>query len=423
MVNDKTLEPKFFQSLLDNSPTPYHLVNYIEEKLINYFNAQQLKLNEKWKIKTGSYYIKKEGTSLIAFNIDVKKKYEPFLIAAAHTDSPGLKLKIGATEKASGVFYNHIEVYGSPIISTWIDRDLSLAGIVYFKKNENIESKLINIENIGIIPNLAIHLNRQINEGFKYNTHDNLTVISSTKKAIKDNILEQLGIECENFLSCDLIFTESQPSKIIGTEGEFLASKNLDNKSGCHAIMNSYVHTSNDKNKIAVFFDNEEVGSLTSRGADSNFLSEVLERIDIALDLTREEHLIKTNKSFNISIDSVHGIHPGYTSKHDPNYQANLGKGVVVKNSANFRYATTSTGFAKLKNLAIKNNIKIQEIIMKANVPSGTTIGPISNARIGIETIDIGTPMWAMHSLRETVSIADHIEAIKLLRAFFEKGI
>ncbi len=169
------------------------------------------------------------------------------------------------------MFYNHIEVYGSPIISTWIDRDLSLAGIVYFKKNENIESKLINIENIGIIPNLAIHLNRQINEGFKYNAHDNLTVISSTKKAIKDNILEQLGIECENFLSCDLIFTESQPSKIIGTEGEFLASKNLDNKSGCHAIMNSYVHTSNDKNKIAVFFDNEEVGSLTSRGADSNF--------------------------------------------------------------------------------------------------------------------------------------------------------
>ncbi|WP_187983059.1 M18 family aminopeptidase [Borreliella bavariensis] len=423
MVQDKTLEAKFFQNLLDNNPTPYHLVNYIEEKLINYFNAQQLKLDEKWKIETGSYYIKKEGTSLIAFNIDVKKKYEPFLIATAHTDSPGLKLKIDATEKTGDVFYNHIEVYGSPIISTWLDRDLSLAGIVYFKKNENINSKLINIENIGIIPNLAIHLNRQINEGFKYNTHDNLTVINSTKKTIKDNILEQLGIEYENFLSCDLIFTESQPSKIIGTEGEFLASKNLDNKSGCHAIMNSYIHTSNNKNKIAVFFDNEEVGSLTSRGADSNLLSEVLERIDLALNLTREEHLIKTNKSFNISIDSVHGIHPGYAFKHDPNYQATLSKGIVVKTSANFRYATTSTGFAKLKNLAINNNIKIQEIIMKANVPSGTTIGPISNARTGIETIDIGTPMWAMHSLRETVSIADHIEAIKLLRAFFEKGI
>ncbi|WKC79998.1 M18 family aminopeptidase [Borreliella tanukii] len=423
MVHDKTLEPKFFQNLLDNSPTPYHLVNYIEEKLINYFNAKQLKLDEKWKIETGSYYIKKEGTSLIAFNIDMEKKYEPFLIATAHTDSPGLKLKIDATENISGVFYNHIEVYGSPIISTWIDRDLSLAGIVYFKKNENINSKLINIENIGIIPNLAIHLNRQINEGFGYNTHDNLTVISSTKKSIKDSILEQLGIEYENFLSCDLIFTESQPSKIIGTEKEFLSSKNLDNKSGCHAIMNSYIHASNNKNKMAVFFDNEEVGSLTSRGADSNFLSEVLERIDLDLNLTREEHLIKTNKSFNISFDSVHGIHPGYTFKHDPKYQATLSKGIVVKNSANFRYATTSTGFAKLKNLAIKNNIKIQEIIMKANVPSGTTIGPISNARTGIETIDIGTPMWAMHSLRETVSIADHIEAIKLLRAFFEQGI
>ncbi|UER67780.1 M18 family aminopeptidase [Borrelia sp. BU AG58] len=419
-MNERTLDISHFQNLLDASLTPYHLVNYIEQKLVHYLNAQELKLTEKWKLEAGYYYIKKEGTSLIAFNINTDKIHEPFLIAGAHSDSPGLKLKIESIKNKGNVFSNHIEVYGGPIISTWTDRDLTLAGIVYFNKDGIINSELITIENIGIIPNVAIHLNRKINEGFAYDTHENVVVITSLKKSIKEIILNKLNILEKDFLSCDLIFTASEVSKIIGSEGEFLASKNLDNKSGCHAIMNAFVHTNNDKNKVAVFFDNEEIGSLTSRGADSQLLTEVLERINEALNLKREEHLIKLNKSFHISMDGAHGVHPGYIDKHDPKYEVSLGKGVTIKSNANFKYATTAHGYARLKSLAMKNDIQVQEIILKANVNAGTTIGPITNAQTGIETIDIGTPMWAMHSLRETIAISDHRDAIKLLRSFFE---
>ncbi|ACH94855.1 M18 family aminopeptidase [Borrelia recurrentis] len=419
-MHDATLDISHFQNLLDKSLTPYHLINYIEQKLLYYLNAKELKLNEKWKLETGYYYIKKEGTSLIAFNINTNKIHEPFLISSAHSDSPALKLKIESSKNEGNVFSQHIEIYGGPIISTWTDRDLSLAGIVYFMKEGIINSQLITIDNIGTIPNVAIHLNRKANEGFTYNTHENIVVITSFKKSIKEIILEKLQISQQDFLSCDLIFTASEPSKIIGSEGEFLASKNLDNKSGCHAIMNAFVHTNNKKNKVAVFFDNEEIGSLTSRGANSTLLTEILERIDYVLNLGQEEHMIKLQKSFNISMDGAHGIHPGYICKHDPYYKTSLGKGVAIKSNANFKYATTANGWAKLKALAIKNNIKIQEILMKADTNSGSTIGPIANSKTGIETIDIGTPMWGMHSLRETIAISDHIEAIKLLRAFFE---
>ncbi|QMU99385.1 M18 family aminopeptidase [Borrelia sp. A-FGy1] len=419
-MNDQTLDISYFQNLLDKSLTPYHLVKYIEEKLLYHLNARELRLDDKWKLETGYYYIKKEGTTLIAFSINTDKIYEPFLIAGAHSDSPGLKLKIESTENKGNVVSNHIEVYGNPIISTWTDRDLTLAGIVYFNKDEIINSNLITIENIGIIPNVAIHLNRKTNEGFSYDTHENIIIITSLKKSIKEIILEKLNILEKDLLSCDLIFTSSENSKIIGSDGEFLASKNLDNKSGCHAIMNAFIHTNNSRNKVAVFFDNEEIGSLTSRGANSQLLTEILERIDCALNLKREEHLIKLNKSFHISMDGAHGIHPGYIDKHDPKYAVGLGKGVAIKSNANFKYATTANGCSKLKSLAIKNNIRIQEIILKANINAGSTIGPIANAQTGIETIDIGTPMWAMHSLRETIAISDHIEAIKLIRAFFK---
>ncbi|AHH10810.1 M18 family aminopeptidase [Borrelia coriaceae] len=417
---DRTFDISHFQNLLDKSLTPYHLVNYIEQKLVYYLNAKELKLDDKWLLETGYYYVKKEGTSLIAFNINTNKTHEPFLIAAAHSDSPGLKLKIESIKHKGNVFSNHIEVYGSPIISTWTDRDLSLAGIVYFNKDGIIKSELITIENIGIIPNVAIHLNHKVNEGFTYDTHENIVIITSLTKSIKEKILAEMQISEKDFLSCDLIFTASEPSKIVGSEGEFLTSKNLDNKSGCHAIMNAFVHTNNNNNKVAVFFDNEEIGSSTSRGADSTLLTEILERIDLVLNLKKEEHLIKLNKSFNISMDGAHGTHPGYIYKHDPNYQISLGKGVTIKSNANFKYATTANGCAKIKALAMKNNIKIQEILMKANTRSGSTIGPISNCQTGIETIDIGVPMWGMHSLRETIAISDHIESIKLLRTFFE---
>ncbi|BCR22038.1 putative M18 family aminopeptidase 2 [Borrelia sp. HM] len=417
---DQTLDISHLQNLLDKSLTPYHVVTYIEQKLVYYLNAKELKLDNKWSLETGFYYVKKEGTSLIAFNINTNNVHEPFLIATAHSDSPSLKLKIESIKKTNNVFSNHIEVYGSPIISTWTDRDLSLAGFVYFNKDGIINSELITIENIGIIPNVAIHLNRKANEGFAYDAHEHIIIITSLQKSIKEKILEKLQISEKDFLSCDLIFTASEQAKIIGSEGEFLASKNLDNKAGCHAIMNAFVHTNHNRNKVIVFFDNEEIGSLTSRGANSKLLTEVLERIDHALNLEKEEHLIKLNKSFNISMDGAHGTHPGYIEKHDPNYQIALGKGITIKSNANFKYATTANGYAKLKLLAMKNNIKTQEIIMKANTNSGTTIGPIANSQTGIETIDIGIPMWGMHSLRETIAISDHIEAIKLIRVFFE---
>ncbi|AHH08597.1 M18 family aminopeptidase [Borrelia anserina] len=420
-MNDHTLDISHFQNLLDKSLTPYHLVNYIEQKLMYYLNAKELKLEDKWTLETGYYYVKKEGTSLIAFNINTNKIHEPFLIAAAHSDSPSLKLKIESTEHKGNVFAHHIEVYGSPIISTWTDRDLSLAGVVYFnQKDGTTNSELITIENIGIIPNVAIHLNRKANEGFAYDAHENIMIITSFKKSIKEKILKKLQISEKDFLSCDLIFTASEPSKIIGSESEFLASKNLDNKSGCHAIINAFVNTNNNKNKVAIFFDNEEIGSVTSRGANSKLLTEILERIDHVLNLEKEEHIIKLNRSFIISMDGAHGVHPGYLCKHDPNYQISLGKGVTIKSNANFKYATTANGCAKLKALAMKNNIKIQEIMLKANINAGSTIGPIVNSQTGIETIDIGIPMWGMHSLRETIAISDHIEAIKLLRTFFE---
>lgn len=431
MLEDAKKSSDSLLEFINNSPVSYYAIENIKKTLKDK-GYIELSEGDKWELLNGGrYYTTRNNSSLISFEVGNKNPWETgFKIVGAHTDSPQLKVKNESVSKANGVVKVTTECYGGGINSTWLDRDLSLAGRVVVNNDNGIENRLVDFKRaVGSIPNLAIHLNRDANKGFEYNKQNHLLVILfgqidddiDEKALLKNLVAKELGIGSEDILEMDLFFYDNQPGGYIGFNQDIIAVGRLDNLAMCHAILESVTSSSgSDSTKVAVFYDNEEIGSRTYQGADSNYLGAILDRVTFSLGGDSEDKLRARHHSFLISADGAHAIHPNFSDKHDPAYAPQVNKGPVIKLSANFRYATTAESAGFFINLCNNAGIPYQKLANKSDIPSGSTIGPMSSASLGIRAIDIGSPMFAMHSIRESQGVLDHHYMIKVLTEFYK---
>lgn len=318
-----------------------------------------------------------------------------------------------------------VEVYGSPIVSTLIDRELSVAGTVLVITAKGYESMLIDLKQpIAIIPNAAIHLNRDINKGFEYNKQTQLQAMlglsESSGNPLYELIAKKLKVKAEQIVDSELYLYDPRPATLIGTEGDMISSQGLDNLAMTHAILSGLLSSQKPKQTaMGVFFDHEEIGSQTPQGAMSSLLSEVLERLCLSQSSSREDYYLALRHSFMISADMAHAYHPSYAEKYDPDYSPYMNKGIVIKLNANHRYASTTDSTARFIALCDAAKVPYQKFLVRSDMPCGSTVGPIVAAQLGLDTVDIGNPIWAMHSIRETGGTLDHLYLIKVMEQYF----
>jgi len=414
-------------SFLDASPTAFHATTNIIDKL-DAFGFERLDETKEWHLENGGkYFVQRNSSAVIAFKMGEKSVAKSgFRIAGAHTDSPLLKIKENSEKKTAGTIRLTTEVYGGPLLYTWLDRDLSIAGRVVLKYKKEIYSKLVDLKkNIAIIPSLAIHLNREANKGFEFNKQNHLQAILTVNETkpegyLKHIIADEIKKKEEEILSYDLFLYDTQKATISGLNEELFSSGRIDNLSMCHSILESLISAKNSQyTTVGLFFDNEEIGSRTMMGADSDFASQVLQRIVSVTEKHKDSWFQTIANSFLISADGAHTLHPNFVEKHDSNFAPLMNKGPVIKMSSSFRYSTTAESSAFFEELCNKNNVPVQKLINRSDVPSGSTIGPISSAHLGIKSVDVGNAMWAMHSIRETAGVLDHFYMTKVLKSFF----
>lgn len=431
-----TKELQLAQELIDflyESPTAFHAVEGVK-KMLQPFGFQELKEEEKWNIvKGGKYYVTKNDSAIFVFVVGQGEiEEEGFKIIGAHTDSPTFRVKPSPEIITENSYVKlNTEVYGGPILNTWLDRPLALAGRVTLR-NENVlypEIRLININKpIMIIPNLAIHMNRNVNAGVELNRQkDMLPMLSIVNETLEKNkyllntLAAELSVDPSDILDFDLFLYEFEKGSIIGLNNEFISSGRLDDlamvHAGIKALANSAVGMSTN---ITACFDNEEVGSSTKQGADSELLTSILERICICLGKSREDFYRSLAKSFMISADLAHAVHPNVGEKHDPINRPMINKGPVIKISASQSYTTDSVSGAVYEELCKRAGVPVQRFVNRSDERGGSTIGPISSTHLHIRSVDMGTPILAMHSVRELGGVMDHTYVLKSFEEFYK---
>ena len=416
---------------IDNSPTPFHAVEEMKSKLIEQ-GYSELKESDAWELTNNSkHFVTRNDSSLIAFIVGTKTKdASGFKIIGAHTDSPNLKLKPNPSYDKNGYLQLGVETYGGVLLTTWTNRDLSLAGRVIIKGKKQPQSKLILFdEPLLRIPQLAIHLNRDVNEkGLTLNKQNHLPPIFSLsdKKGSNKNLLEKrvaqkLKCKSADILNMELSLYDTQSGAIGGAEGEFIFSSRLDNLASCHAALQALTEskTKDPMTRVIAFYDDEEVGSDSAQGAGSPFLKDVLERLTLESDNPRETFFRSMANSFFISADMAHAVHPNYPEKHDPQHMPVLNGGPVIKCNSNQRYATEGVSSAWFEMLCKKAGVQVQKFVVRSDLGCGSTIGPITAANLGIRTVDVGNPMLSMHSIREMAGAKDHLPLIKAFKEYF----
>lgn len=417
---------------LYESPTAFHSVLSIQ-KFLNSYGFKQLDESEKWLLETGGkYYMTKNDSALIAFVIGTEDVVEHgFKMIGAHTDSPGFRIKANPEMTVEGSYLKlNTEVYGGPILYTWFDRPLGLAGKVTLRGANPFkpETKLINIRKpLLIIPSLAIHMNRQVNEGVAINAQkDTLPLISLINHQFqKDGYLvrllaEELKVEPTDIMGFDLGLYEYEKGSLVGANEEFISSGRLDDMWMVYAGLKGLAESQQTAStKLMICIDNEETGSLTAQGAASNLHLNVIERITLALGKNREEMHRALANSIMISADLAHAVHPNVSEKHDPTNRPVLGKGPVLKTAAAGSYSTDSYNAAIFEGLCKAAEVPYQKFFNRSDVRGGTTIGPVTASRLNIPVIDMGAPLLGMHSIRELAAVEDHDLTVKLFTKFF----
>jgi len=416
---------------IDHSPTPFHAV-YEIKNLLTQHGFTELKESDAWKLSSnGKYFLTRNDSSLIAFIVGTSTQdTRGFKIIGAHTDSPNLKLKPNSAYDKNGYLQLGVEVYGGVLLTTWTDRDLSLAGRVILKGRKQPQSKLVRFDAPLLrIPQLAIHLNRDVNEkGLILNKQNHLPPIFSltNKKNLTKNLLEKMvaqKLKCKaaDILSMELSLYDTQAGSIGGANGEFIFSSRLDNLASCHAGLQTLIESKgkDPMTRVIAFYDHEEVGSDSAQGAGSPFLKDVLERLTLDSENPREIFFRTMANSFFISADMSHAVHPNYAEKHDAMHMPILNGGPVIKFNSNQRYATEGVSSAWFESLCKKAGVPVQKFVVRTDLACGSTIGPITAANLGIRTVDVGNPMLSMHSIREMAGANDHLPLIKAFKEYF----
>lgn len=412
----------FNQELIDfliDSPTPFHATLSMVQHLEN-AGFRELKETESWKITPGRYFVTRNQSSIIAFVMGTAPlEASGIRMVGAHTDSPCLKVKPNPERLKHGYQQLGVEVYGGVLLNPWFDRDLSLAGRVTCKGSDGkITSRLINlIEPVAIIPSLAIHLDRDANNSRKINPETDIPpVLLLEEEGFDLQKLIAAQIDHAEILATDLFFYDTNPPRIIGTNREFLASARLDNLLSCFTGMKALLNANESVTSLLVCNDHEEVGSASHAGAEGTFLKDVLERITSP----GEPRLRTLSRSLLVSTDNAHAIHPNYPEKHESNHGPVLNKGPAIKFNANQRYATNSETAGYFKSLCQLADVPCQAFVNRADMACGSTIGPITAKEIGVKTLDVGVPTFAMHSIRELAGTSDAHALMKVLTKLYQ---
>ena len=404
---------------LNGAPTPFHAVATMAQAL-NEAGFKQLHEKDRWNTSPGKYFVTRNQSSIIAFVIGSTSMAESGIrMVGAHTDSPCLKVKPRPDRKKQGYHQLGVEVYGGVLLNPWFDRDLSLAGRVTHKATDgHVKNSLINLERpIAVIPSLAIHLDREANNNRKVNPETDMAPVLLRAEA-EYSLQHLIGPEIneEEFLAADLSFYDTNPAAMIGERQEFLASARLDNLLSCFTGMISLMNANDAFTSLLVCNDHEEVGSASAAGAEGTFLRDVLERITEP----REDRLRAFARSLLVSTDNAHGVHPNFPDKHESNHGPILNQGPAIKFNANQRYATNSETAGYFKKLCQKVEVPVQEFVNRADMACGSTIGPITAKEIGVKTLDVGVPTFAMHSIRELAGADDAFSLMQALSAFYQ---
>ncbi len=419
---------------IDESPSTYHVVKNCSD-ILDENGFERIMPREKWEIKKGGkYFLKKSSSTIIAFTVgedfDVKNGFKIF---GAHTDSPCFRIKPNPEIVTENVVRLNIEVYGGPILSTWFDRPLSIAGRVIVKGEDSFFPRTVKIkidEPLLTIPNLAIHQNREVNNGVKIDKqNDVLPVISLINKNFEREgyleriILEKTGIKKEDIIDFDLYLYATEKGCLLGANEEFMSSPKIDNLASVYTGLIGLLEAEENQDRINIFvaFDNEEIGSATKQGADSNYLLNTLERISLALGLSRGDFLQMLESSYILSADAAHAAHPAHLGKTDPTNRGKINEGISIKISAKQKYTSDGYSIAVIKQLIEGTEIQIQPFVNESNELGGSTIGPISSTHLDIDGVDLGVPMLAMHSVRELCGIFDVFYLKELAKEFFSK--
>ncbi len=410
-------------SWLDAGVSPYHTVAYAAEALTQK-GFSRLPLEGKFALERGGKYFVQSGTFLAAFSLGEEKRFQ---IAAAHTDWPCLRIKPRAEQVSGGCCKLRVEPYGGAILNTWLDRPLSLAGIAMVEGDDPLhpEARLVSWEEpVLTIPNLAIHLNREVNKGVATKPNVDLLPLCRTVEEgfNKDGYLlgklaQKLGLGEEKILSFELYVYCAEKAQLLGFEEDLLSAPRLDNITSCHACIEGLVKGKGKGINVAVLYDNEEIGSNTRRGGDSNTLTVLLEKIALALGFEREDFLNACLGGLLLSCDAAHAMHPNHPEFADAGCAPLLNGGVVLKRSP--RYSSEAETCAVIAGLCKKFDIPLQVYMNRADLPGGSTVGSMASSLLAMPAADVGVPMLAMHSARELMGAKDQDAACRLCEAFF----
>lgn len=411
---------------IDASPSPFHAVANTKEQL-KAADFTELDESDEWKLEAGgAYYVERSGGSIIAFRLPEIHKEVKFHIVGAHTDSPCFKMKPNAATSVGNYHQWGAETYGGLLKNSWLDRDLHLSGRLTLIINGEMVTKLVSLDSYQFrIPQLAIHLDDN-REALKLNAQQHLMPIFGLDKEqdLLQIILDEHKIKATSteVAAFDLFLHDSQKSAFGGLNDEFIYAPRLDNLAMCHASLEALIKSKPHSSvSMAALFDHEEVGSVSDRGACSSFLPAILERISLSLKGEREAYLAALSRSYLLSADMAHAVHPNYSERHDKDHHPLINHGPVIKHNANQRYATNSETAAYFNLLCQESGIMVQEFVSRNDCPCGSTIGPSVASKLGIKTVDVGNPMLSMHSIREMAGSKDHAKMICVFEEFFCK--
>lgn len=450
---DKTLlmNGAKFVSFLNKSPTAFHVVES-SKQLLREAGFNELKLTEQWKVAPlGKYFVTKNESTLIAFSVGGKyQNGNGFAIVGAHTDSPCLKVKLVSRKSKQGYLQCGVECYGGGIWHTWFDRDLGVAGRVLLNQNNKVTHRLVHINKpILRIPNLAIHLDRETNAKFSPNKETHLVPILATtvqEKLLKpapvkmetegeavsklqsdkhqpllvELVCQELACKPEEIVDLELQLCDTQDAVLGGVFEEFIFGGRLDNQVGAYCSIKSIIESSNNISNesginIAAIYDHEEVGSDSAQGAGSSITEHILRRLS-----SPDVFELAMARSFLISADQAHAVHPNYADKHEEDHRPSMHGGIVLKHNGNQRYATNSISASVLRESSRLAGVEVQDFMVKNDCPCGSTIGPIMSAKLGLTTVDVGMPQLSMHSIRECGSTTSITQYINVLTSFFQ---
>ena len=413
---------------IEKSPTAFQAVTEMTKRL-DKEGFEELKEEDHWKLKKGgNYYVTRNHSAIIAFSIPQKSVWK-FHIMASHSDSPSLKIKENPEIEVENAYIKlNVERYGGMILSPWFDRPLSVAGRLIVRQDGKIREKMVTVDrDLLVIPNLAIHMNREVNDGYKYNVQKDMLPLFSDKEGkgrFMETVAEAAEVKTEDILGHDLFLYDRTPGTLWGVNEEFVSAPRLDDLQCAFSSMEGFLQGNREESiSVHCVLDNEEVGSSTRQGAASTFLADTLERIQEALGGSASDYRRMIAGSMMLSADNAHAVHPNYTEKACPSNRPLLNQGVVIKFSGNQRYTSDGVSAAVFRSICEKAGVPTQVFTNHSDIAGGSTLGNISALQVPVPCVDIGLPQLAMHSSYETAGVRDLEYMITAMRSFYEASV